>query len=309
MEFRQLRYFLAVADHLHFTRAAEYLGIAQPPLSQQIQKLEREVGTPLFRRLTRGVELTEAGEMLKEDAQRLLEAADLAFARVQSAARGQIGRVALGFAGSIVFHSMVAAAVRLFREQYPGVVISSRESNSVELIHHLHEGSLDAAFVRLPADCQGMKVEALVEERMLALLPTGHRLAAVGDGQGPVALRDLAGDRFVMFPRQIGPHLYDSIIGACLAAGFSPQLGLESPQLSSTINMVAAGFGVALVPQSLGHVRAEGVSYHPVSDPDFSSSIALVYRARERSAAVLNLAARVREVHRGVLGGGPAQGG
>ena len=294
MEFRQLRYFLAVANHRHFTRAAEQLGIAQPPLSQQIQKLEREIGTPLFRRLTRGVELTEAGEILREDAQRLLESAELAMNRVQSAARGQIGRIALGFAGSVVFHPLVARLVRDFRQRYPGVIISSNEGNSVELSQRLREGSLDAAFIRLPADCAGLKSEGLVEERMLAVLPTSHRLA----GAGAVALRDLAGDYFVMFPREIGPDLYDSIVGACLAAGFTPQLAQESPQISSTINMAAAGFGIALVPGSLGHVLAEGVTYHPVPDEALTTTIALVYRAGERSRVVLNLAAQVHDLHR-----------
>ena len=289
MEFRQLRYFLAVANHLHFTRAAEQLGMAQPPLSQQIKNLEREVGAPLFRRLTRGVELTEAGEILKQDAQRLVDAAELALVRVRSAARGQIGRIALGFAGSVVFHPLVARAVRDFRQRYPSVIISSNEGNSVDLAQRLREGALDAAFIRLPADCTSLKAEKLVEEGMLAVLPASHRLA----GADEVALRDLANDSFVMFPRQIGPDLFDSIVGACLAAGFSPQMAQESPQISSTINMAAAGFGIALVPRSLRNVLAEGVTYHPVADASLTSTIALVYRASERSQAVLNLVAQI----------------
>lgn len=292
MEFRQLRYFMAVANHLHFTRAAEHLGMAQPPLSQQILKLEREIGTPLFRRLTRGVELTEAGELFKQDAQRLLDAAELTLTRVQSVARGHIGRIALGFAGSVVFHPLVARVVRDFRQDYPGVSISSLESNSVDLARDLREGGIDAAFIRLPADCSGLKTERLVAEGMLAVLPITHPLA-----DGPrFNLAELAGETLVMFPRQIGPHLYDSIINACLRAGFSPNLGQESPQISSTISMVAAGFGVALIPQSLSHVHAQGVTHHEIRDDSLTTTIALVCRAGERSRAVLNLLAQVRRV-------------
>lgn len=291
MELRQLRYFLAVAEHLHFTEAAAHLGIAQPPLSQQILKLEREIGTALFIRYPRRVELTEAGRLLRESAQRIIDDAQQALVEAQNAGRGETGRLSLGFAGSTVFHPAVATTMQQFRHAYERVAVGCEESNSVALLDKVGGRQIDAALVRMPLHCRDLVVEMLVDEDMLAVLPAGHRLSR----RRRVDLADLAGDPFIIFPRAIGPNLYDSIIGACHAAGFAPSISMESPQISSAANLVSAGFGVAVVPSSMRQVQVEGVSYHELQGKPLASGIALIHRPREKSPAVLNFVRIVRQ--------------
>lgn len=294
MELRQLRYFLAVAEHLHFTEAAAHLGIAQPPLSQQIRKLEREIGAELFVRHPRRIELTEAGRLFHERASRIVEESRQALVEAQNAGRGATGRLVLGFAGSIVFHPAVAAVMQHYRSAWPNVAISCEESNSVELLERVESGRIDAALIRTPLQCPGLFVTQLVQELMLAVLPARHRLSQ----RRRVSLSDLANESFIFFPRSIGPDLHDSMIGACHAAGFTPQIGLESPQISSTANLVAAGFGVALVPESIRQIRAEGASFHELEGHPLPTGIALVQRNRERAPAILNFTKAIRAARR-----------
>ena len=294
MEFRQLRYFLAVAEHLHFTVAAERLGIAQPPLSQQIIKLEREIGTKLFVRHPRRVELTEAGVIFRERAQRVLEDANDALEHVKMAARGESGHLSIGFAGSTVFHPAVARLLRRFREAYPGVKIRTEESNSVALLGKLADAQVDCAMVRLPLDCGEMKVTPLVQEKMIAVLPSGHALGR----RRQIDLKQLAADPFILYPRAINPELHDAIISACRAAGFSPRVEMESPQISSSVNMAAAGFGVAIIPESIAQFRAEGVTYQDISNKDLGTAIALITRPRDKSVTVKHFADLVRQFNR-----------
>jgi len=294
MEFRQLRYFLAVAEHLHFTIAAERLGMAQPPLSQQIIKLEREIGTKLFIRHPRRVELTEAGVIFKERAQRVLDDANDALEHVKMAARGESGHLSIGFAGSTVFHPTVARLLRRFREDYPGVKIRTEESNAAALVGKLADAQVDCAMIRLPLDCGDAIVTPLLQEKMIAVLPSGHPLGR----RRSIDLKQLAGDPFILYPRAIGPELYDAIISACRAAGFSPKIEMESPQISSGVNMAAAGFGVAIIPESIGQFRAEGVTYQDISNKDLGTAIALITRPREKSVTVNNFRELVRQFHR-----------
>ncbi|MCM5704918.1 LysR family transcriptional regulator [Larsenimonas salina] len=294
MELRQLRYFLAVAETLNFTRAAERLGMAQPPLSQQIRKLEASLGTPLFHRDRRSVTLTEAGEQFRGDVQRVL--ADLEAARGQAlaTAAGKGGRLSVGFAGSAVFHPGVAQLMRTYRHRYPGVQIDPVESNTPTLAASINNFELDCALVRLPFDLDHgrYRYEVLVEEDMRLVLPPGHALADRDD----IALSELSNDALILFPRSLGPKLYDSILLKCQAAGVTPRLAQQSPQISSSINMVAAGFGVAIVPESIASVHAPGVSYHRLTGRPLVSGIALVCRAEEARPAVANLMAACKAI-------------
>ncbi|HTR08274.1 MAG TPA: LysR family transcriptional regulator [Paraburkholderia sp.] len=294
MEFRQLRYFFTVAEHLYVTVAAKRLGIAQPPLSQQILKLERELETKLFMRYPHRVVLTEAGVIFRERAQRVLDEANDAFEHVKKAARGESGHLSFGFAGSTDFHPSVASTLRKFRQTYPGVVVKTEESNSTALLDKVTEGKVDCAMVRLPLECRARLTASLAEEEMVAVLPTGHRLSR----QRSVELAQLSADSFVLFPRSIGPNLYDSIISACRAAGYSPRVEMESPQLSSTVNMVAAGFGVTLIPASIRQIHATGVTYKKVVDQSLKTTIALIYRPREKSVTARNFVDVLRVVAR-----------
>jgi DNA-binding transcriptional LysR family regulator len=291
MELRHLRYFVAVAEELHFTRAADRLGIKQPPLSLQIQQLEREIGTPLFHRLTRGVELTEAGAVLLDDARRILEQVEQAKARVQSRARGETGHIRVGFAGATDFQPLVPDIIRSYRESYPGVVLSPEQSNTPQLIAGLRSGALDVAFVRPPlSDGEGIAVQPLVEEQMRIVLPAAHPLA----GRSSLPLSALAREILILFPRAIGPGLHDTIIASCQQAGFSPVLGQDAPQIPSTVYLVAAGFGVSVVPQSIEHIQAENVAYLRIDGDGPRASIGLAYRRDEQSVAVRNFVALAR---------------
>lgn len=291
MELRHLRYFVAVAEERHFTRAAARLGIRQPPLSLQIRRLEQEVGAPLFHRLTRGVELTESGALLLEDARQILGQMERTLAGVQSRARGETGRIRVGFAGATYFQPIVPGIVRAFRERFPGVVLSPEQSNTPHLVAGLKTGDIDIAFVRPPVgDDSGLGIDLLIEEPMLAVLPARHRLA----GTAAVPLAALAGETFILFPRAIGPGLHDGIIAACRRAGFTPLLGQEAPQIPAIVPMVAAGFGVSIVPASIGQIHSDGAVYLNLEGAPRRAAISLAYRRDDHSVAVRNFMALAR---------------
>jgi DNA-binding transcriptional LysR family regulator len=295
MELRHLRYFVAVAEELHFTRAAERLGIKQPPLSLQIRQLEQEIGTPLFRRLKRGVELTQTGMLLLDDAHRLLDQVERTRTSIQGHARGEAGRIHLGFAGVTYIHQLVIGIIRAYRERYPGVVLSPEQSNTAQLVAGLRNREIDVAFVRPPIiDREGLSIEPLVDEPMTIVLPESHRHA--GDRCLPLAA--LASDTMILFPRAIGPGLYDAIIASCYRAGFSPKLGQEASQTVSIVYMVAAGFGVSIVPQSLEQLRAEGVAYLRIEGEAPRALVSLAYRRGDHSIVVRNFVALARRVAR-----------
>lgn len=251
----------------------------------QIRQLEAEVGAPLFHRLTRGVELTEAGEVLFEQAERILQQLDQARADVQSRARGESGRIRIGFAGATYFNPLIPAIAMAFRERYPDVVLTSEASNTPRLSAGLRAGEIDVAFVRPPVgDADDLHVEPLAQEAMLAVLPLSHPLA----GESSVELQALAGEHLILFPRVIGPGLYDSIIAGCQRAGFSPDVGQEAPQIPSIVHLVAAGFGVSIVPQSIEQIQAQGARYVPIEGEPLIAPIGLAYRKEGRSALVRN---------------------
>lgn len=284
MELRHLRYFVAVATERHFTRAAARLGIGQPPLSMQIRQLERELGVRLFRRLSRGVELTEAGQLLLERAESIMAQVEQAKTDVLRLARGESGRLRLGFAGATYFQPRVPALIQSYREQHPDVQLLPEQSNTPALIEGLHANTIDLAFIRPPIEADdALVVETLVEEDMLVVLPHRHPLAVKA---AAISLEALAGETFILFPREIGHGLYDAVVGACHRAGFSPKLGLAAPQISSIIPMVEAGFGVSVVPRSVNRINGPAVTYLPIVGDMPRAPIALAYRRDDRSAAV-----------------------
>lgn len=286
MELRHLRYFIAVAEEAHITRAAERLGIQQPPLSQQIRALERELEVQLFRRKPRGVELTDAGQAFLERARAILDQVDRAFATTRRTARGEQGRVVVGFTSSAPFHPFVPRVIRAFREMSPLVSLVLEESGSSELVHGLHNEEIDAAFIRSPlADVVGLVVRPLLEEEMVVALPAGHALAQ--DGTDALPLSALSNETFILYKRPGGPGLYDTIITACRGAGFSPRVGQEAPRIISTLNLVAAGLGVSIVPASLQRLQMDGVLYRQLSESEqLKAPLILACRPGENSAAV-----------------------
>jgi len=284
MELRHLRYFVAVAEEKHFTRAAERLGIGQPPLSQQIQQLERELGARLFRRLSRGVELTEVGEVFLIDARLTLEAAARAGENARRAARGELGALQIGFTVSASFHPFVPKVILGFRKTHPAVTLTLREGNSSELLNLVRDGRLDLAIVRPPARFhEELELEALFNEDMLIVLSASHRLS----GSAALSLTDIAHEDFVLYARHTGPGVFDAIVAACQQAGFSPNVTQEAPQMSSTINLVAAGLGVSIVPAAIRSFRAEGVRYIPIRGIAPHAPLSLAYRRFEQAPSIL----------------------
>lgn len=291
MELRHLRYFTVVADELHFTRAAARLGIGQPPLSQQIQQLEREIGTPLFLRLPRGVELTEAGAQFLEDARAILASADRAIDTARRLGRGEQGAITVGFTASAVFHPYLPRAIRAFRDRYPEVRISLTESNTVSLLRGLRENLVDVAFVRPPylLDPE-FEAERVLDEPMLIALPPDHPLSR----KRSVAIAALADQDFVLYPRPIGAGLYDAIQSACQRAGFSPRVIQEAPQMASIVSLVAAGVGISIVPAAMRHMGAEGIEYRPIKGDAPHALLDMAYRRHDHSIAARNAVQMLR---------------
>lgn len=285
MELRHLRYFIAVAEERHVTRAAERLGMQQPPLSQQIRALERELDVQLFRRLPRGVELTDAGRALLTDARAILAQLEHAAATTKRTARGELGRLAIGFTSSAPFHPFVPRVIRAYRDAVPQVALTLEEGGTSELIEDLRQERIDAAFIRSPiADPAGLNVVLLLREPMVLALPRAHALARK---PGALSLKALAGETFILYRRRSGPGLYDAIMAACTAAGFSPRVGQEAPRIVSTLNLVAAGLGLSLVPESLQRMRMDGVVFRKLGGAAAPRApLYLASRRGEASAAV-----------------------
>jgi DNA-binding transcriptional LysR family regulator len=293
MELRHLRYFVAVAEDQHVTRAAARLGIQQPPLTQQIQALERELGVSLFRRHARGVELTPAGQSFFADATEILRSVDRAVDVARQTARGQRGRLAIGLTNSTPFHPLVPRVIRTFREAAPDVAVTLQEGGTGQLVDAVRAGRLDGAFTRSPVpNAVDLVVQVLLKEELVVALPAAHPLA-----QPRLRLRQLAAEEFILYRRPSGPGLYDTIIAACRRAGFTPEISQEAPVITSTLNLVAAGLGVSVVPASLGRHRIEGITYARLLDrPPPLAPLNLTYRRGANSAALERFVEVVRSV-------------
>ena len=294
MELRHLRYFVAVAHEGHVTRAAEKLHIQQPPLSQQIRALEREIDAALFVRHPRGVSLTDAGRSFLADAEQILAQAEHAKIRARRTARGEVGRIAVGFTTSAPFHPLVARAIREFRGNRPNVSFVLEESSSGDMVSGLRDDRLDVAFIRSGlVDPEGITVHPLLQEDMVAAFPARHPLTR----RARLTLKDLADETLILYRRPDGRGLYDVIIAACAEAGFSPHVGQEAPRIVSTLNLVAAGLGITIVPASLSRLPLEGVTYKPLTGrPGIKVPLNLACRADERSAATLAFIDLVRRL-------------
>ena len=295
MELRHFRYFVAVAEEHSFTRAAERLGISQPPLSLQIRQLEKEMGTPLFRRLTRRVELTGAGKLLLEEARNILERVDRAKTDVRRRARGESGQICIGTAAATYFEPLVTSITREYCRKYPDVVIYAEEGSTRMLMARAHAGKVDAAFVWSPiAEHEDLAVVPVAAQDWIVVLPEGHPL----DRSPSISLAALATEKFFLFPRRANALLYDAVMAACQRAGFRPKLGGELPHIFASLPIVASGLGISLVPQCLTRIHVEGVSFRPLEGETLQAWISLIHRRSDQSAAVKNLVALVRRIAR-----------
>ncbi|MGA2014212.1 MAG: LysR substrate-binding domain-containing protein [Solirubrobacteraceae bacterium] len=290
MELRQLRYFVAVAEELHFRRAAARLHISQPPLSQQIAALERELGLSLLTRSRRRVELTPAGEAFLRDARAALAELELATARARAIDAGQAGVLRINFVGSALL-SIVPAAVQRFRRARPGVEIELHERSTAEQLRALESGVIDIGLVRPPIDAEPwLRAERVMRERTIAVIPAGSPLAALKQ----IPLKRLAAEPLVLFPRGQAPGYHDLLIGRMAATGTSPQIVQYAPEMLTIIGLVAAGIGVSPVPASVAHLALDGVTYRPLRGaPD--TELVAVTRADNQSPLVRAFVADARE--------------
>lgn len=289
MELRHLRYFVAVAEERHFGRAAERVGIAQPPLSKQLQDLEAELGYALFDRARRPIELTAAGQTLLEYTRGLLESVEIAVRETRRAGAGHSGRLAIGYPASLAY-SGLTQLLRAFRERSPDVAIEVRELAPGDLTEALKRGDLDVGFVRAPLHEPQLTSEIVRYEKLVLALPADHRLAI----RERIALSAVAREPFVFFPRARGPGFFDLLISFCRDSGFTPHVVQEAPQID-VLALVGAGFGLSILPESVREQRRADIVLRPlIGSP--TTELRLVWRSGDASPAVARFVETVRRV-------------
>ena len=296
MELRHIRYFVALGEELNFTRAAERLHIAQPPLSQQIRQLEDELGVTLLQRNSRPVRLTEAGTLFLARARALLASFEDAVAETRRVGRGQAGKLAIGFVGSAMFAGL-PDIVGAYRDACPDVELVLDEMLAAEIAEALRRRRIDVGFARpalLPE--VGVAQRLILEEPYVAALPRTHPLAA----RRSITLAELSDDAFVLYPARPEPSVTGLIVAACAAAGFTPRLAQEVLHLQTAIGLIAAGVGVSLVPEAAARAQTgRGVAYIPLANPAVMAPLTIAWREEDVSPAVqrlLDISARRRDI-------------
>jgi DNA-binding transcriptional LysR family regulator len=292
VELRHLRYFIALAEELHFGRAAARLGIAQPPLSNQIAQLERAVGHPLFTRKPR-VALTEPGRALLTVARRALAQVREGIETTRRAGRGETGTLTAGFAASTML-TRIPEAFRAYRASHPGVALVLRELSTSAQLDALKAGFIDVGFLREPVADPAIVGETIVREKYVAVLPPGHVLAR----RRRIDLHGLANEPFILFPRVVAPALYDQVIALCHAAGFTPRQVQEAQEWLTIVGLVDAGLGISLVPASFQRLGWGGVTYHAI-EPAGTTTIAMCRRNEPPAPAAAGFLRIARKVLRG----------
>jgi DNA-binding transcriptional LysR family regulator len=296
-EIWQLRYFVAVAECLHFGRAAQALHISQPPLSRAIRGLEERLGVTLFARTRRRVELTPEGARLLEETRRTLGQLERTALELRGMAAGERGRLRLGFV-SLADYGVLPGLLKAFKAARPGVSLALREMLSPEQAAALSAGELEFGLL-LPPVAQPIsgELEHLVvqSEKFVVALPARHAAART---RGRVAMRDLAGEAFVMVPREIAPGLYDIVAGLAARAGFSLQITQEAIQMQTVVSLVSSGLGVAIVPASIANLGRRGVVYRELADAHPRLDLWLAWRRGALGATAREFLAHARRCAR-----------
>lgn len=282
MELRHLRYFIAVAEELHFGRAAQQLGISQPPLSQQIQALEHELGARLFERTNRRVALSEAGRLFLDEARQVLAQVDKAADVARRAQLGELGEMKIGFTSSAPFNSSIPKAIYAFRQRFPAVHLNLKEMSSRDVVDALLDESIEVGLMRPMSVPDHLVITELFREPLVAVLNAAHPLAQ-GSEQG-LHLAALADEPFVFFPRSYGSGLHAQLLSLAQAAGFSPHFAQEAGEAMTIIGLVSAGLGVSVLPASFKRMRIDGVAYRTLLDADAVTAVWLAQRCEDVSA-------------------------
>jgi DNA-binding transcriptional LysR family regulator len=285
MELRHLRYFKTVATELHFGKAAEKLHISQPPLTKQIQDLETELEFKLFTRTNRSVMLTPAGQAFLIEVNQILQQLDRAIDIGRKTSRGELGKISIGFVGSATYN-ILPVMLQQFRDRYPHVRIELHELTTDRQLIWLREGRIDIGSIRPPIVDRDFVTQVVFQESFVVALPTNHHLVTLAE----IDLGSLATEPFILFPRELAPGLYDSIISICQAVGFSPQVVQECIQMQTIVSLVSANMGVSILPASIQEAQRQGVVYKPIRSGAVSAEqlakIALVWRIDDRSPTV-----------------------
>lgn len=283
MELRHFRYFIAVAEELHFGRAAERLHVSQPPLSQQIRQFENELGVRLFERTTQRVRLTEAGRALLPEARSVLAQSERAVRSARAAARGEVQRLELSFVVTLD-HGLISRVMSEFRKKHSRVSIGLTQLASVEQIAALRDGRIDAGFVRLPLTHRGVEAELIARDPFVIALPATHRFAR----RRRIDLAALVNESFVMLEASQHPRFQATTLDVFRKAGFEPNVVQESERLQNLVVMVASGIGLALVPHSVTAFHTPGVVFRRLAGEAGASMLetGIVYRKGPRSPVV-----------------------
>lgn len=278
MDLRQLRYFVAVAEEGHITRAASRLGIQQPPLSQQIRALEDEMGVKLFHRHPKGVSLTQPGELLLADSRRLLDDAAAISARMRAIAAGRSGVLVIGFTSSAAAHSFTPRVLHECRRRYPGIALQVVEDNASGLTDSLLAGKVNCAFLRVPvAMPEELAFDTVLREPVLAAVPKGHGLPKARTGA--MTLTELCKAPLILVRQSGAPGLYANLLALCTQAGLEPTIGYEVPRMTTALNLAAAGAGVAVVPASMKGIHADAIDYRRLKGArTLDAPLTLAYR-------------------------------
>jgi DNA-binding transcriptional LysR family regulator len=277
LDFRRLYYFVVVAEELHFTRAAERLHIAQPPLSYQIQQLERELGVQLFERTRHHVQLTDAGQVLLEAARRIFGQVEQTVYAVRRVGQGEVGFLTVGFIPS-ASNNILPSILQAFRQRFPDVQLFLKELTPDQVVRGLHDQQIDVGLLYLPLDDSELNTQAILREPLLAVLPSTHAQAA----QPEVALRALSEECFIVPSRYVAvPGLFSHIMEACRQAGFTPKVVEQAWLMQTIIGLVGANMGVALVPASVRNLHREGVIYKPLQDVSTEVAMGVIWRQDE----------------------------
>jgi DNA-binding transcriptional LysR family regulator len=298
MELRHLRYFMAVAETGHITRAAARLGIQQPPLSQQIRALESELGVAVFLRHPKGVTLTTAGEALRLDAQRVLDAVDALEQRIRRLVAGSGGTVAVGFTSSAAAHEFAPRVLRDCRRLYPDIELSISEDNAAGVTEAVADGRLQCGFLRVPvARPEGIAFETLLTESAVLAVPVDHRIADDYGRHDRVPFEALEGERLVLVRRSGAPGLYADLLGVLERLGVGVLIAAEVERMMTNINMVAAGGGITVVPASMQGAHPRAIAYRRLpADPALLAPITLVWRPAGASPTTVSFVALARRI-------------
>jgi DNA-binding transcriptional LysR family regulator len=299
IELRHLRYFVAVAEELHFSRAAKRLQIAQPPLSQQIRKLEQYIGHPLFTRNSRAVALTHAGETLLERARYLLKRTDEDLDIVRRVGRGEMGSLTVGFIGSAML-TVLPKLLGGYRMKYGQVALRLRELTTSRLIDAIREGAVDIGFLRDAGPTDGLSVESILAEKFVVALPEKHPLA----DRKKVALAQLKRESLVLFPRDLGPVAWDKTMALCETEGFRPKIVQEAPEWLTVLRLVSSGLGISITPACVATIKAPGTVCRELTRCPISTDIELAHRSDHLSPIMDAFLKAARTAFRGGGNGG-----